>query len=63
MAANPKKFLYQNDAYINGSPIDWSPDGKYLSLDLESRDGIFSNWIMPLTGEPQDLLSRPPPPI
>ncbi len=47
----PEEVLYQNDAYINGSPIDWSPDGKYLSLDLESRDGIFSNWIMPLTGD------------
>ena len=31
----PEKVLYQNDAYINGSPIDWSPDGKYLSLDLD----------------------------
>jgi serine/threonine protein kinase len=44
----PEEVLYQNDAYIGGSPIDWSPDGKYLSLDLESRDGIFSNWILPL---------------
>lgn len=48
--SQPEEVLYQNDAYINGSPIDWSPDGKYLSLDLESRDGIFSNWILPLTG-------------
>src|SRR5580692_2487301 len=47
----PEEVLYQNDAYINGSPIDWSPDGKYLSLDLESREGIFSNWILPLTGD------------
>jgi serine/threonine protein kinase len=47
----PEEVLYQNDAYINGSAIDWSPDGKYLSLDLESRDGIFSNWILPLTAD------------
>jgi serine/threonine protein kinase len=49
--SKPEEVLYQNDAYINGSPIDWSPDGKYLSLDLESRDGIFSNWILPLTAD------------
>jgi eukaryotic-like serine/threonine-protein kinase len=47
----PEEVLYQNDAYINGSPIDWSPDGKYLSLDLESKEGIFSNWILPFTGD------------
>jgi serine/threonine protein kinase len=49
--SKPEEVLYQNDAYINGSPIDWSPDGKYLSLDLESKDGIFSNWILPLTAD------------
>jgi serine/threonine protein kinase len=47
----PEEVLYQNDAYINGSAIDWSPDGKYLSIDLESKEGIFSNWILPLTGD------------
>jgi eukaryotic-like serine/threonine-protein kinase len=47
----PEEVLYHSDAYINGSPIDWSLDGKYLSLDLESREGIFSNWILPLTGD------------
>jgi serine/threonine protein kinase len=47
----PEEVLYQNDAYINGSPIDWSPDGKYLSLDLETREGIFSNWILSMTSE------------
>lgn len=47
----PEEVLYQNDAYINGSPIDWSLDGKYLSLDLETKEGIFSNWILPLTAE------------
>jgi len=56
--SRPEEVLYQNDAYINGSPIDWSPDGKYLSLDLESRDGTFSNWMMPLTGD-RKLLQPP----
>ncbi|HTW59845.1 MAG TPA: protein kinase [Terriglobales bacterium] len=49
--SQPEEVLYQNDAYINGSPIDWSPDGQYLSIDLESKIGIFSNWILPLTGD------------
>ncbi len=45
----PEEVLYQNDAYINGVAVDCSPDGKYVSLDLESKEGIFSNWILPLT--------------
>jgi hypothetical protein len=49
--SQPEQVLYQNDAYIAGSPVDWSPDGKYLSLDLETKDGVFSNWILPLTGD------------
>jgi serine/threonine protein kinase len=54
--SQPEEVLYQNDAYINGSPVDWSLDGKYLSLDLETKDGVFSNWILPLTakGKPGD---------
>jgi serine/threonine protein kinase len=47
----PEEVLYQNDAYISDAPIDWSPDGNYLSLDLESKEGVFSNWILPLTGD------------
>ena len=58
----PEEVLYQNDAYINGSPIDWSPDGKYLSLDLESKEGIFSNWILPFNQATARSSSRPPPP-
>ena len=49
--SQPEEVLYQNDAYLNGSAIDWSPDGKFLSLDLETKDGVFSNWILPLTGD------------
>ena len=56
--SQPEEVLYQNDAYLDGSPIDWSPDGKYLSLDLETKDGVFSNWILPLTGDRK--LFQPP---
>jgi len=56
--SQPEEVLYQNDAYINGSPVDWSPDGKYLSLDLETKEGVFSNWILPLTGDRKPF--RPP---
>jgi hypothetical protein len=56
--SKPEEVLYQNDAYINGAPVDWSGDGKFLSLDLETKDGVFSNWILPLTGEHK--LFQPP---
>jgi len=56
--SQPEEVLYQNDAYIAGSPVDWSPDGKYLSLDLETKDGVYSNWILPLTGDRKPF--RPP---
>jgi serine/threonine protein kinase len=56
--SQPEEVLYQNEAYINGAPIDWSPDGKYLSLDLQSREGIYSNWILPLTADRK--LFQPP---
>ena len=49
--SQPEEVLYQNDTYINGSPVDWSPDGKFISLDLETKDGVFSNWILPLTAD------------
>jgi eukaryotic-like serine/threonine-protein kinase len=47
----PEEMLYQNDAYISATAIDWSPDGKYLSMDLATREGIYSNWILPLNGD------------
>jgi Tol biopolymer transport system component len=56
--SQPEEVLYQNDAYINGSAVDWSPDGKFLSLDLETKEGVFSNWILPLTGDRK--LFQPP---
>jgi serine/threonine protein kinase len=56
--SQPEEILYQNDAYIAGAPVDWSQDGKYLSLDLETNDGVYSNWILPLTGDRKPF--RPP---
>ncbi len=46
--SKPEEILYTNDAYVNGAVLDWSPDGKYLSLDLLSKEGVYSNWILPL---------------
>jgi dipeptidyl aminopeptidase/acylaminoacyl peptidase len=48
---HPEEILFQNEAYINSAAIDWSPDGKYLSVDLESREGVYSIWILPLNGD------------
>ena len=56
--SQPEEVLYHNDAYVEGSPVDWSPDGKYLSVDLGTREGIYSNWILPVTGDRK--LFRPP---
>ncbi len=56
--SQPEEVLYQDDAYINAAPVDWSPDGKYLSLDVETKDGVYSNWILPLTGDRKPF--RPP---
>ncbi|MGB8580962.1 MAG: hypothetical protein WCD47_09080 [Candidatus Sulfotelmatobacter sp.] len=56
--SQPEQVLYQDDAFINGSPVDWSPDGKYLSLDLETKDGVFSNWMLSSIGDRKPF--RPP---
>ncbi|MGH9775949.1 MAG: protein kinase domain-containing protein [Candidatus Acidiferrales bacterium] len=44
-----EETLYANDAYVRYLPIDWSPDGKYLSMHAVSKDGSYSNWSLPLT--------------
>jgi len=47
----PEETLYNNkDVFTNSLALDWSPDGKYLSLDLASKEGTYSNWILPLAG-------------
>ena len=49
--SRPEEVLYMSDAWLFAEPIDWSPDGKFLSLDLAAKDGVDSNWILPLTGD------------
>jgi eukaryotic-like serine/threonine-protein kinase len=48
--SRPEETLYTNDAYTFGIPIDWSPDGKYLSVHMSTRQEAFSNWSVPLAG-------------
>jgi eukaryotic-like serine/threonine-protein kinase len=48
--SHPEETLYANDADEFGLPIDWSRDGKYLSMHLSSKQGIYSNWALPLAG-------------
>jgi serine/threonine protein kinase len=44
----PEETVYKTGAYLDGAVLDWSPDGKYLSLDLMAKDGAYSNWTLPL---------------
>jgi len=48
--SRPEDTLYANEADLFAVPIDWSPDGKYLSMHVSDRKGIFSNWALPLAG-------------
>jgi eukaryotic-like serine/threonine-protein kinase len=56
----PEETLYTNtdEAYVNAAAIDWSHDGKYVSMDRESKDGSWSIWILPLAGDRTPF--RPP---
>jgi len=53
----PEETLYDAQSFTGANVIDWSPDGKYLSLDL-FKDGIWANWILPVTGKHEPF--RPP---
>jgi len=46
----PEETIYTNDAFQMGIPIDWSSDGKYLSLHMGTKQGVYSNWSLPLAG-------------
>ena len=48
--SHPEQVLYTNDADEFGLPIDWSRDGKYLSMHLSTMQEFFSNWALPLAG-------------
>ncbi|HYK49180.1 MAG TPA: hypothetical protein VEU94_05600, partial [Terriglobales bacterium] len=53
-----EEILYKDDRYIGANVLDWSPDGKYLSIDLTTKEGTYSNWILPLEGDRKPF--RPP---
>jgi Tol biopolymer transport system component len=50
--SRPDETIYTNDADEFGLPIDWARDGKYLSMHLSTKDGVYSNWTLPLAGGP-----------
>jgi eukaryotic-like serine/threonine-protein kinase len=55
--SRPEETIYKNDTHEFGIPIDWSPNGKFLSMHLSTRQGFYSNWSLPLAGGPP---FRPP---
>ena len=55
--SRPESIVYKNDVDEFGIPIDWSRDGKFLSMHLSSKQGFYSNWSLPLDGGPA---FRPP---
>lgn len=54
----PEETLYRNEGSGSGYALDWSPDGKYLSLNMHTKEGIYSLWILPLAGDHKPF--RPP---
>jgi len=50
--SRPEQIIYKNEADEFGLPIDWSRDGKFLSMHLSTMDEVFSNWSLPLAGGP-----------
>jgi eukaryotic-like serine/threonine-protein kinase len=54
----PEQILFHDERYTYANVLDWSPDGKYLSIDLCTKEGTYSNWILPLTGDGKPF--RPP---
>jgi len=58
--SRPEETLYTktDEAYWRTQAVDWSPDGKYLAFDQESKQGVWSVWILPLAGDRKPF--RPP---
>ncbi len=48
--SRPEETIYTNDAYTFCIPIDWSPDGKYISMHMSTKEETFSNWSLPVAG-------------
>jgi serine/threonine protein kinase len=57
--SQPEQIFYKNEIYPIGVALDWSSNGNYLSLDLEAKDGTYSNWILPLKGGGEPFRSSP----
>jgi Tol biopolymer transport system component len=45
----PEQVIDAEDVHWRYLPIDWSPDGKFLSIHMIDKDGLFSNWVLPMT--------------
>jgi eukaryotic-like serine/threonine-protein kinase len=54
----PEETLYETDDFLSGTIQDWSPDGNYLSLDLNNKELVYCIWILPLNGKREPF--RPP---
>ena len=48
--SRPEDTLYKNDANLFSLPIDWTPDGKYVSMHVSDKKGVFTNWSLPVAG-------------
>jgi serine/threonine protein kinase len=55
--SRPDETLYETADFVGATVQDWSPDGKYLSLDLLNKDLIYRDWILPLAGKREPFLS------
>jgi len=58
--SRPEETLYTktDETYVRAQAIDWSKDGKYVAFDQESKEGVWSVWILPLAGDRKPF--RPP---
>ncbi len=58
-----EEILFTLDAdFVEGSAVDWSPDGHFLSYDAYStKNGRFENWILPLSGDRKPFQVAPSP--
>jgi Tol biopolymer transport system component len=55
--SSPDETLYETSDFLFGTVQDWSPEGKYLSLDMQHTDRVYKIWILPLSGKREPFLS------
>jgi eukaryotic-like serine/threonine-protein kinase len=58
--SQPEETLYTktDETYVRTQAVNWSPDGKYVAFDQQTKEGIWSVWILPLAGDRKPF--RPP---